>query len=676
MAGNTFDFELRADDQVSGALKEISDQVKNLQPELSKTEEGLKLGGQETQDGLTDINTAFRTLGRYTKDNVQFIGDMVPPLRNFMGNAGKIGGIAAKFGLAGGAAYGAVKGITALGGGMADAAHDAYSLQIAAENAGMSVKDFSQLSGAMRLLGSDSESAKGSVEGLYKTFNDALQGRNSAALAIMNQVNTPIVKNADGTANVLKTVEKLAEVMPRLSPQNQKTVADALGLDANGLQLLREGAKLKALLAKADAVGLTVDPKINGDLVGLNRNINEVSASWDGLKQRFKQKLAGALLSDGSVNDGIKGMSDLMENGVNPISLGHAFGLNRGNDADMMRRAKNDPEFQKTLTPEEMVHLMTGQMTDSDRQKYRLRYGLSDQASQLAGDMKAITSQPNSAVNTPPVSGSIDPSAASVRNNNPWNINYAGQAGAVPAGRFARFPTPEAGVQAADRQLQLYATGKSANVNRPLKTLTEIITTASPRSDGNNTTAMIKGASKQLGVAPDDPLNLTDSGMRSRVLAALFNQEGNNPFSADQIKKILDANGSPLSASQAPADPPQMTQNDLPSVSSVTPPAQQVFNGVQSTEKKPPADSALVAKNPPAPADTMPVAPGVPSLVSPPAAPVRQGASAEELGRAVSDALKEQGLKLEVTFVNPQTGARQTVTATGGKVTTAMPFPG
>lgn len=627
MAGNTFDFELRADDQVSGALKEISDQVKNLQPDLSKTEEGLKFGGQETQDGLTDINTAFRSLGRYAKDNVQFIGDMVPPLRNFMGNAGKIGGIAGKFGLAGGAAYVAVKGITALGGGMADAAHDAYSLQIAAENAGMSVKDFSQLSGAMRLLGSDSESAKGSVEGLYKTFNDALQGRNSAALAIMNQVNTPIVKNADGTANVLKTVEKLAEVMPRLSPQNQKTVADALGLDANGLQLLREGAKLKALLAKADAVGLTVDPKINGDLVGLNRNLNEVSASWDGLKQRFKQKLAGAVLSDGSVNDGIKGMSDLMENGVNPISLGHAFGFNRGNDADMMRRAKSDPEFQKTLTPEEMVHLMTGQMTDSDRQKYRLRYGLSDQASQLAGDMKAITSQPNSAINALSGSGKIDPTAPSVRNNNPWNINYAGQAGAVPAGRFARFLTPEAGVQAADRQLQLYATGKSANVTRPLKTLAEIISTASPVSDGNNTPAMIKGASQQLGIGPNDTLNLNDSGVRSRVLAAVFNQEGNNPFSADQIQRIIGAGGGQLAASQAPVDAPLAAQN-------------------------------------------------TPSLVSSAGTPAQPGASAEELGRAVSDALKENGMKLEVTFVNPQTGARQTMTATGGKVTTAMPFPG
>ena len=700
MAGNAFDFELRADDQVSGALNDIRDRVTELQPELVKTQNGLKLGGQETQDGLTDINGAFQMLGRFAKDNVQFIGDMVPPLRNFLGNGARLSGMAGKFGLAGGAAYLAGKGIGALGGGMADAAQDAYSLQVAAENAGMSVKDFSQLSGAMRLLGSDSASAQGSVEGLYKTFNDALQGRNSSALAIMNQINAPIVRNADGTANVLETVKKLAEVMPKLSPQNQKTVADALGLDANGLQLLREGARLKALLAKADSVGLTVDPKINADLAGLNRNINDVSASWDGLKQRAKQKLAGALLSDGSVNDGLKGVSDVMEHGLNPISLGHAFGLNRGDDADMMRRAMKDKEFQKTLSDKEMEDLLTGQMNDSERAKYRIRYGLSDQASQLAGDMDAITrpraSPPGSAVS----GGRVNPSALSVQNNNPWNINYAGQAGAVPAGRFARFLTPEAGVQAADRQLQLYATGKSANVDHPLRTLSEIIHTASPRRDGNDPTAMTERASAELNVRPDEPLNLNDAGMRSRVLAALFNQEGNNPFSSAQIEKIIagrdamsPADNPPSVVAPAPvvAHPAVVPAPDVITARETPQPASPVNAEVVPPPVAPPPAPAVVKTQPaqpaatPAPSLAAPaapapslVAPPAPSLVAPAPLPEQRGGSAEDVARAVSDALKQTGMKLEITFVNPATGNRQTVTATGGgggKVKTALPFP-
>ncbi len=286
---NSFDFTLTADDQVSDALKRINDEVRNLQPGLDKTTDGLKLGGQETNDGLSQINRMFEQLGRYAKDNVQFIGDMVPPLRNFTGFTGRMGGIVGKMGLAGGAAYLAGKGMKALGSGISDAADDAYGLQVAAENAGMSVKDFSQLSGAMRMLGTDSETARGEVQGFYKTFNDALQGRNNEVLAVMNQVHAQIVKNADGTANVLETVKQLADVFPKLSPQNQKTVADALGLDADGLQLLREGKRLKDNLTKSDSVGLTIDPKVNAELVGLNRTLTELSASWDGLKTRTEQ---------------------------------------------------------------------------------------------------------------------------------------------------------------------------------------------------------------------------------------------------------------------------------------------------------------------------------------------------------------------------------------------------
>lgn len=676
MAGQTFDFELRADDQVSGALKKIGDQVKGLQPELTETENGLKLGGQETQDELNDVNAAFKTLGRFAKDNVQFIGDMVPPLRNFLGNAGKIGGMAGKFGLAGGAAYVAGKGIAALGGGMADAAHDAYSLQIAAENAGMSVKDFSQLSGAMRLLGSDSESAQGSVEGLYKTFNDALQGRNSAALAIMNQINAPIVRNDDGTANVLKTVEQLAKVMPKLSPQNQKTVADALGLDANGLQLLREGARLKELLAKSDQVGLTVDPKINADLVTLNRNLTEVSSSWDGLKNRAKQKLAGSLLSDGSVGDGLKGVAHVMQTPTDPVAWNEALGNLRGNEGDWMRRARSDKKYFDTLQPDDQLNLLTGQMNDGLRNKLRVQYGLSEQASLLAGDAQAITRQPNSTANSPPVSGNVDPTAASVRNNNPWNLNYAGQAGAAPAGRFARFASPEMGVQAADRQLQLYATGKSANVDHPLRTLTEIIHKASPRSDGNDPEAMIKRAASQLGVRPDEELNLTDTRMRSRVLSALFNQEGNNPFDATQIEQIIGGRNGP--GPQPPEPSPSLAVQPLPAKAEPQAPVNVLTT--PATQPAPSANALTTPATQPAPS-LMPTP--APSLVTPAAAPSlvtpaadRSSGSAQDIARAISEALKESGMKLEVTFINPANGQRQTMTATGGKVTTAMPFPG
>jgi len=631
---NRFDIELHADDQVSAAIKKIDDQVKALQPGLDKTGDGLKFGGQETHDGLSGINQQFEQLGRFAKQNVQFIGDMVPPLRNFTGMAGKIG----KLGLAGGAAYAAGKGVQALGRQLSEASDDAYSLQTAAENAGMSVENFSRMSGAMRLLGTDGATARQSVEGLYKTFNDGLQGRNSAVLAAMNQINAPIVKKADGTADVLQTMERLAEIFPKLSANRQKTIAEALGLNDDTLQLLREGARYKDLLAKSDSVGLTVDPKINQQLTGLNRALAETSATWDGLKQRMEQRIAGKMLSDGSVVSGIKGIGDVMEHGVNAISVGHALGFNTGNDADMMRRAKDDKDFLATLTPFEKRRLDWGIMTAQDRAKYQVRYGLGDKANQLLADTQAA------AKDADPVPGStkVDPTALSVANNNPWNINYAGQNGAVPAGRFARFSTPEAGVVAADRQLQLYYSGKSQNVDHPLRTLSEIISKASPRADRNNTPKMIQDASHELNIDPNAPLNLDDVGMRSRVLAALFNREGNNPFSDTQIESIL--------RQQSGGGAVQPGEQPVPKPAPLVPPA--------------------VPQASPAP--TLVSAPLVPTA---PAQPQPAASDPTALQRAFAAAMKENGMKVELTLINPQTGQRQTFTGSGSKVATAMQFP-
>jgi hypothetical protein len=482
----------------------------------------------------------------------------------------------------------------------------------------MGVKDFTQLAGAMRLLGSDSASARGSVEGLYKTFNDALQGRNSSALAVMNQIHAGIVRNADGTANVLGTMQQLAAVFPKLSPQNQKTVADALGLNADGLQLLREGARLKELLTKSSEIGLTVDPKINGDLVTLNRNLTDVGASWDGLKTRMQQKLAGKLLSDGSVNDGIKGIAKVLQHPTSGLAWEQAGGFISDKQADWITRARKDKPFMNSLPASEQLSIITGHLdSDAIQNKLRVRYGLSDQANQLQQDARAMT-VPGGGGSDVPASGVQDRYALSVANNNPWNLRYAGQAGAVPGAKgFARFGTGDGGVSAADKQLMLYYTGESKNVDHPLRTLSEIINKASPRSDGNDTAGMISNASKELGIAPDAQLNLNDPRMRARVLGALFNQEGNNPYTTDRIQNIIQPNGGSQPSIVAPY------------------------------------------RQPGAPADGQ-----------------ATGASVADMTKAFTDAMKQNGIKVEVTMIDGKTGQRQSVTGSGAKVSTAMTFPG
>ncbi|MFZ1871730.1 MAG: lytic transglycosylase domain-containing protein, partial [Chania sp.] len=110
---NAFDFELKADEQVSAAIQRIEDAVKSLDPMLEKTTGNLKLGGQDSLDGLESLSDRLAKMSTFARDNVQFIGDMVPPLKMVGELGGKLGG-ALRFGAAGVAAAGVGAGVSYL----------------------------------------------------------------------------------------------------------------------------------------------------------------------------------------------------------------------------------------------------------------------------------------------------------------------------------------------------------------------------------------------------------------------------------------------------------------------------------------------------------------------------------------------------------------------------------
>lgn len=628
--GEQFDFDLVANDDASKQIDNIIRSVQSLYPPLDKLKGGLKLGGQETLNGLDSIIGKFKGLNTFAKDGVQLIGDMVPPLK-------MVGGLSLGIGAA---AAGIYKTVT----GMREAGKSAQELSTSAQNAGLSVERFTQLSGAMQVLGIDADSAKQSVEGLYSVFNEALQVRNVETLSLLNQMGVQIAKNKDGTADLIGSMRNLSKVFPSLSPQNQKKVSDMLGLDANSLRLLRTG-KFDELMSKSKDFGLTVPDGLNNDLTGINGAINEMSAAWDGLKQKTKGGLYSLLLSDGSVKDSIDGVTDLLTHGPDNFSLMKVLGVTRGNESDQLRKGYNDPEFYKTLSITEKSAMDFGVMTDGLREKFQAYYGPKEMANQLASDLAVALQRSSSTavngyqgVNVGQPSAGVNPRARSVRNNNPWNINYARQQGAVKesgaagTARFAKFETPEAGIAAADRQLMLYYTGQSkAAGNRPLTTIEQIISTASPRSDGNNTRAMISGASRELGVNPGDQLNLTDPALRARVLTALFNQEGNNPWSSEQVKSVI--TGAPVSPIQNKTE-----NNNVSNTSTVNNNSKSSTSTVNNSNSQD---------------------------------------HSQGISEAVREGLSNTKLQVEVTMVDPRTNQQTQATGTtGGRVAVSMPFTG
>lgn len=143
-----------------------------------------------------------------------------------------------------------------------------------------------------------------------------------------------------------------------------------------------------------------------------------------------------------------------------------------------------------------------------------------------------------------------------IRNNNPGNIEDGGFARNLPGyvgsdGRFARFETPEAGIQAQSRLLDVYANKHGLN------TVAGIVGRWAPATDGNNVSAYAANVAKQMGVDPTAPLNMSDPNVKAKLAMAMAAHEnGRQAFSPETFARGVA--GSPAAPSQPSAPPSQM----------------------------------------------------------------------------------------------------------------------
>ena len=161
---------------------------------------------------------------------------------------------------------------------------------------------------------------------------------------------------------------------------------------------------------------------------------------------------------------------------------------------------------------------------------------------------------------TSPTSG-IGPNAPrGARNNNPGNLNFAGQPYNTGrenggTGRFATFGTMEQGVFNIARQLQLYA-------GRGINTIQGIVETWAPKKDHNDVAAYIAALTKQTGAKADQSLDLTNEKMLQALIRGIVNQEGNGKFVTDaQISSGMHIGAAP-SANRVSAAPNNTTTSE------------------------------------------------------------------------------------------------------------------
>lgn len=118
-----------------------------------------------------------------------------------------------------------------------------------------------------------------------------------------------------------------------------------------------------------------------------------------------------------------------------------------------------------------------------------------------------------------------------IRNNNPGNLNFAGQAGAQkeggPNGRFAVFPSMIDGIAALYKQLKLYA-------GRGIDTISEIVKKYAPAADGNNVSAYINSLVKDTGKGASEALNPEDMDTMVKLIRGIVNHENGMGHVDDQ----------------------------------------------------------------------------------------------------------------------------------------------
>jgi hypothetical protein len=145
-----------------------------------------------------------------------------------------------------------------------------------------------------------------------------------------------------------------------------------------------------------------------------------------------------------------------------------------------------------------------------------------------------------------------------VRTNNPLNLSFANQPNAIGTdGRFAVFQTPEEGVAASVRQLQLYG-------QRGLNTIDQIVSRWAPPSE-NNTPAYIQAVAQRVGVSPNQEIDLSDPNIMRRLVNAMSVQEVGRVIPEDVLQRGVDLGFQPPQQRQQPSLTPTQAQIAAPS---------------------------------------------------------------------------------------------------------------
>lgn len=132
-----------------------------------------------------------------------------------------------------------------------------------AQLTGVGTDELQKLRGAAKLAGIEAEQLDGGIGALGTTLNDATNGRNMAALAMLNRLGISIRRTKDGAIDTSAALKDLAQVMAndKMSPQTKAMIAGQFGVQGLMPMLMDGRKKLEDDMRKTEKMGAVQSPE-------------------------------------------------------------------------------------------------------------------------------------------------------------------------------------------------------------------------------------------------------------------------------------------------------------------------------------------------------------------------------------------------------------------------------
>lgn len=333
----------------------------------------------------------------------------------------------------------------------------------------------------------------------------------------------------------VQMLQTLAEMLPVMDEQMRIRALQEMGITPGSSleKMISGGGSAFSKQIESARAGVSgISPELSADVAEFNQQMANLQTNFNELSKAMGKELIPPVNEILSIaNNFIKAHPDLIKAGVEIVGLlaglKTAAFLVRGLSASLLALTGPLSVLIAALYPAQTV----GQEEEESELKrlQRQNWERNNPGIPFPGDrvMGHLSLAPGASASDFMTGDDVPQFAQStnaggrplgIRNRNPGNLRFAGQAGASPGeGGFAQFETQEAGLSALHRQLGLY-------FKRGKNTISSIVNTYAPGSE-NDVPAYIRALTKATGKGEHETLDFNDAETVKKLMHGIVTHE-------------------------------------------------------------------------------------------------------------------------------------------------------